>query len=144
MPAFVRCLDIFDRQRCEALPVCAPDNLNRARGVAFDQARSDRNVQQEPGFGLIGDRAGDACAVCFDVQDQPRGLESRGCADALSFNSAGQLVCAQTNPVWPLALYFKLQTLSYAYCGWLAAFLVAYCVLTMLTERYCIRRFGWQ
>jgi Mg2+-importing ATPase len=47
-------------------------------------------------------------------------------------------------PMSPLAGYFKLQALPAAYCGWLAAILIGYCVLTTLMKRFYIHRFGWQ
>ena len=47
-------------------------------------------------------------------------------------------------PLSPLAGYFKLQALPFAYYGGLAGILVGYCVLTSLMKRIYIRRFGWQ
>lgn len=47
-------------------------------------------------------------------------------------------------PLGPLAGYFKLQALPWAYYGWLVAILIGYCALTTLMKRVCIRRFGWQ
>ncbi len=47
-------------------------------------------------------------------------------------------------PMGPLAGYFKLQALPWAYFGWLAAILIGYTVLTSLMKRHYLRRFGWQ
>ena len=47
-------------------------------------------------------------------------------------------------PLSPLAGYFKLQALPWAYYGWLLAILLGYCTLTTLMKRVYIRRFGWQ
>ena len=47
-------------------------------------------------------------------------------------------------PMGPLAPYFKLQALPLSYFAWLAAILLAYCLLTTLMKRVYIRRFGWQ
>ena len=47
-------------------------------------------------------------------------------------------------PMGPLAGFFKLQALPLPYFAWLAAILLAYCVLTTLMKRIYIRRFGWQ
>jgi len=47
-------------------------------------------------------------------------------------------------PMGPLAPYFKLQALPLPYFAWLAAILLAYCLLTTLMKRIYIRRFGWQ
>ena len=47
-------------------------------------------------------------------------------------------------PLSPLASYFKLQALPWAYYGWLVAILLGYCTLTTLMKRLYIRRYGWQ
>lgn len=46
-------------------------------------------------------------------------------------------------PMGPLAAYFKLEALPWAYFAWLAGILLGYAVLTSLMKRYYIRRFGW-
>jgi Mg2+-importing ATPase len=45
-------------------------------------------------------------------------------------------------PFSPLAPALKLEPLPLEYFPWLAAILVAYCVLTQLLKRVYIRRFG--
>jgi len=47
-------------------------------------------------------------------------------------------------PMGALAPYFRLQALPLLYFAWLAAILLAYCLLTTLMKRVYIRRFGWQ
>jgi Mg2+-importing ATPase len=47
-------------------------------------------------------------------------------------------------PMGPLADDFKMQPLPGAYFGWLAAILLAYCLLTTGMKRFYIRRYGWQ
>ena len=47
-------------------------------------------------------------------------------------------------PMGPLAGYFKLQALPWAYFLWLAGILTSYALLTSLMKHYYIRLFGWQ
>ena len=47
-------------------------------------------------------------------------------------------------PMGPLASYFKLQALPFAYFLWLVGILLGYCILTTAMKSYYIRRFGWQ
>jgi P-type Mg2+ transporter len=47
-------------------------------------------------------------------------------------------------PVSPLAEYFKLQALPFAFYVWLSGILLSYCLLTTLMKRAYLRRFGWQ
>jgi P-type Mg2+ transporter len=52
------------------------------------------------------------------------------------------MACGVWLPFSPLAPALKLQALPLAYFPWVAAILVAYCVLTQLLKRFYIRRFG--
>ncbi len=52
------------------------------------------------------------------------------------------MACGVWLPFSPLAPVLKLESLPLAYFPWLAAILVAYCVLTQLLKRVYIRRFG--
>ncbi|WP_422014898.1 magnesium-translocating P-type ATPase [Roseateles sp.] len=47
-------------------------------------------------------------------------------------------------PNGPLAGYFKLQALPWAYYPWLGAILLGYCTLVTLMKRVYVRRYGWQ
>ena len=52
------------------------------------------------------------------------------------------MACGVWLPFSPLAPALKLEPLPLGYFPWLAAILVAYCVLTQLLKRVYIRRFG--
>jgi P-type Mg2+ transporter len=52
------------------------------------------------------------------------------------------MACGVWLPFSPLAPALKLESLPLGYFPWLAAILVAYCVLTQLLKRVYIRRFG--
>jgi Mg2+-importing ATPase len=47
-------------------------------------------------------------------------------------------------PLSPIASYFKLESLPWAYFPWLVVVLVAYIALTQMMKGYYGRRFGWQ
>jgi P-type Mg2+ transporter len=47
-------------------------------------------------------------------------------------------------PNGPLAGYFGLHALPWAYYGWLLSILLGYCLITTLMKRVYIKRFGWQ
>ena len=47
-------------------------------------------------------------------------------------------------PMGPLADYFKLQALPFAYFPWLIGILIGYSILTTVMKGFYIRRFGWQ
>ena len=70
-------------------------------------------------------------------------IESRAAAP-LMVTTLAIMAAGVWLPMGPLAEYFKLQTLRVAYFSWLLGILLAYCVLTTVMKRYCIRRFGWQ
>ena len=46
-------------------------------------------------------------------------------------------------PMGPLADDFRMQALPMPYFAWLAAILLAYCVVTTVAKRFYVRRFGW-
>ena len=47
-------------------------------------------------------------------------------------------------PMGPLAGYFKLQALPWAYFPWMVGIVVSYALLTTAMKRFYVRRFGWQ
>ena len=70
-------------------------------------------------------------------------IESRASVPLIAMTTLIMLVGLWL-PMGPLAGDFKLQALSAAYFVWLTGILLAYCTLTNVMKRICVRRFGWQ
>ena len=72
MPVILGHLDRFDGQRNATLAARTPDDVDPPPADALDQAGADGDVLFSPTAGLIGDRAGDASAVCRHVREPTR------------------------------------------------------------------------
>ena len=69
MPMILRRFDFFDGQRNGTLATCTPDDVDAPTAQALEQAGAYGNILLSPTACQIGDRAGDASAVCRDVHE---------------------------------------------------------------------------
>ena len=70
-------------------------------------------------------------------------LQSRAAWPLLAM-TAMVVVLGLALPFSPLAEYFQLQALPWAYFPWLVGVLLSYCVLTQFLKGIWVRRYGWQ